>query len=93
MEAINRTITSVTLERSIRQKLRRIAKILDKTESSIMESALKDYFANSTIVKEAQRKIVEYDKYLKSVGRTAKRAISYGGSEGYEYRSQFKEDD
>jgi len=58
-----------------------------------MESALKDYFANSTIVKEAQKKIVEYDSYLKSVGRTATREISYGNSEGIEFRPQYNKGD
>ena len=85
--------TSLYLEFHLRKKLKRVSKILEVTESSIMESALKDYFQNSKVIQEAQKKIVENDAYLKSVGRTATREISYGNSEGIEFRPQYKEDE
>jgi hypothetical protein len=72
------------------KKMERISHINDWSESQFIENALNFYIENSKVVKEAQKKIVEYDSYLKSVGRTAVREISYGNSEGIEYRPQHK---
>ena len=75
----NKIATSCMIEWSIRQKMKRISKILKVTESSLMEDALKYYFENSPICEEAQRRILDDQKFLQ-------REIRTFGSRGYEYR-------
>ena len=59
--------TSLYLEFHLRKKLKRVSKILEVTESSVMEDALRHYFSNSKVIQEAQKKIVDNLQFLENL--------------------------
>jgi len=83
-----RKISSITLEWSLKKKLSRIAHILGRTESRIVETALKDYFDNSKIIQEALQRCREENEFLESIGCTARRKTTFMGQEVYEFRPE-----
>ena len=75
----NKVATSHMLEFHLRNKLRRISSILQRTESDLLEEALDHFFKTSKVVQEAQKKIIADGKYLN-------REVKFGNSSGWELR-------
>ena len=66
-EVMEKITTTLSLEAYLRNKLKRIAKILEQTESSVMEEALRFYFENSTICREVWEIITHKDEFLEAL--------------------------
>ena len=75
---IEKITTTVSLERQLRKKLKRLASILEQTESSIMEAALRYYFDKSTLCRESWKLITDRDRFFE--GLKKKRIMKEDGA-------------
>ena len=90
----NKIATSVYLGRPIRQKLKRIANILDVTETSLVEKALEYYFSKSKITREALRKCREKETFFRGLNEDYQlQNLTVPRSQICGFEGQIKEDE
>ena len=68
--------TSIQLESCLRKRMKRLASILQISESELMQQSLEFYISKSDICKRALRKITESEKYVEDLKRA--NAKNYG---------------